>query len=202
LSLAAAKEGKANVGKRAPAGCAGGGVPLGAVPALSWRGEMFLGGIHIIIIIIIASYPMVQVTATPASLGHTAGGPALALTGGENTLGHTVDDSALQDTRGGDCDGSEGGGDGGGGDGGGGKGGGEGGGRDRGGGVPTMGFVTPRFVVLVAGKCRARRNRSGPTEKILTTHRPLISSSSSSRNSRVNPRFTSRERCRCGNAGE
>jgi len=30
--------------------CAGGGVPLGAVPALSWRGEVSLGGKHIIII--------------------------------------------------------------------------------------------------------------------------------------------------------
>jgi len=30
-------------------GCAGGGVPLGAVPALSWCGEVSLGGIHIII---------------------------------------------------------------------------------------------------------------------------------------------------------
>jgi len=28
-------------------GCAGGGVPLGAVPALSWCGEVCLGGIHI-----------------------------------------------------------------------------------------------------------------------------------------------------------
>ena len=31
-------------------GAAGGGVPLGAVPALSWCGEVSLGGIHIIII--------------------------------------------------------------------------------------------------------------------------------------------------------
>ena len=31
-------------------GCAGGGVPLGAVPALSWCGEVSLGGILIIII--------------------------------------------------------------------------------------------------------------------------------------------------------
>jgi len=32
-------------------GCAGGGVPPGAVPALSWcRGEVSLGGKHIIII--------------------------------------------------------------------------------------------------------------------------------------------------------
>jgi len=30
-------------------GCAGGGVPLGAVPALSWCGEVSLGGIIIII---------------------------------------------------------------------------------------------------------------------------------------------------------
>jgi len=30
-------------------GCAGGGVPLGAVPALSWCEEVSLGGIHIII---------------------------------------------------------------------------------------------------------------------------------------------------------
>jgi len=30
-------------------GYAGGGVPLGAVRALSWCGEVFLGGIHIII---------------------------------------------------------------------------------------------------------------------------------------------------------
>ena len=30
-------------------GSAGGGVPLGAVPALSWRGEVSLGGILIII---------------------------------------------------------------------------------------------------------------------------------------------------------
>jgi len=30
-------------------GCAGGGVPLGAVPALSWCGEVSLGGKHIII---------------------------------------------------------------------------------------------------------------------------------------------------------
>ena len=29
--------------------CAGGGVPLGAVPAPSWCGEVSLGGIHIII---------------------------------------------------------------------------------------------------------------------------------------------------------
>jgi len=28
------------------AGCAGGGVPLGAVPALSWWGEVSLGGTH------------------------------------------------------------------------------------------------------------------------------------------------------------
>jgi len=31
-------------------GCAGGGVTLGAVPALSWCGEVSLGGIRIIII--------------------------------------------------------------------------------------------------------------------------------------------------------
>ena len=31
-------------------GCAGGGVPLGAVPALSWCGEVSLGGKHIIIL--------------------------------------------------------------------------------------------------------------------------------------------------------
>ena len=31
-------------------GCAGGGVPLGAVPALSWFGVVFRGGTHIIII--------------------------------------------------------------------------------------------------------------------------------------------------------
>jgi len=31
-------------------GCAGGGVPLGAVPALSWCGEVSLGGKHIIIV--------------------------------------------------------------------------------------------------------------------------------------------------------
>jgi len=30
-------------------GCAGGGVPLGAVPALSWCGEVSLGGILIIV---------------------------------------------------------------------------------------------------------------------------------------------------------
>jgi len=29
-------------------GCAGGGVPLGAMPALSWCGEVSLGGKHII----------------------------------------------------------------------------------------------------------------------------------------------------------
>ena len=29
-------------------GCAGGGVPLGTVPALSWCGDVSLGGIHII----------------------------------------------------------------------------------------------------------------------------------------------------------
>jgi len=31
-------------------GCAGGGVLLGAVPALSWCGEVCLGGEHVIII--------------------------------------------------------------------------------------------------------------------------------------------------------
>jgi len=37
-------------------GCAGGGVPLGDVPALSWCGEVFLGGKHIIIIIIVRQH--------------------------------------------------------------------------------------------------------------------------------------------------
>jgi len=37
-------------------GCAGGGVPLGAVPALSWCGEVSLGGIH--------SAPRTEITVT------------------------------------------------------------------------------------------------------------------------------------------
>jgi len=36
--------------------CAGGNVPLGAVPALSWCKEVSLGGIHNIIIICIGIY--------------------------------------------------------------------------------------------------------------------------------------------------
>jgi len=37
-------------------GCAGGGVPLGAVPALRWWGEVSLGGTH----------PCPQIEAAPA----------------------------------------------------------------------------------------------------------------------------------------
>ena len=36
-------------------GCAGGGVPLGAVPVLSWCGEVSLWGKHIIISVIASS---------------------------------------------------------------------------------------------------------------------------------------------------
>jgi len=47
-------------------GCAGGGVPLGAVSALSWCAEVSLGGIHIIIDATHVSRCMRSMSPTPS----------------------------------------------------------------------------------------------------------------------------------------
>ena len=59
-------------------GGAGGGVPLGAVPALSWCGEVSLGGIHIFIIPALAFPCSVHCSLSPTILSSFSATAAIA----------------------------------------------------------------------------------------------------------------------------